>query len=272
MTDRTKVLVVFSGGQDSTTCLGLALHSYSEVHCLTINYGQRHSIELDAAKAVIAHFEAKTGKTITHEVLDIGDIFKGVSPLTDHSKDLATYENNAQMEAEVGERVENTFVPMRNSVFLMLAANRAVVAGCGVIMTGVCQSDNANYPDCRASFIYASEMAINQALGRTWGDSNQIIIEAPLLHLDKSTSIDLAFSLPHTYEALAYSHTAYDGKYPPTGNDHASVLRAHGFEQANRPDPLVMRAVREGLMSLPKTENYNESCLAFSGYVAGWEL
>lgn len=64
-------------------------------------------------------------------------------------EDLDTYKNNAQMESEVGDRIEKTFVPMRNAVFLMLAANRAVVAGASTLVTGVCQEDNANYPDCR---------------------------------------------------------------------------------------------------------------------------
>lgn len=275
MFNKNKALVVFSGGQDSTTCLGYALAHYKQVSCLTFDYGQRHAIELQAAKDVIAYFEKQTGRTIPHEVVKIGDIFAGMSPLTDHSKDLAAYDSNEQMEAEVGERVETTFVPMRNAVFLMLAANRAAVADCGTLILGVCQADNANYPDCRGVFISAAQMTVNYALGTEspdFGAAGDFSIETPLMYLDKAMSVDLAFGIEHTYKALAYSHTAYDGKYPPTGKDHASVLRAHGFEMAGRPDPLVMRAVKEGLMPLPNRPNYGESALAASGYFAGWEV
>lgn len=275
MLNKAKAMVVFSGGQDSTTCLGYALSQYAEVSCVTFDYGQRHDIELQAAKDVIAYFEKQMGVTIPHTVVKIGDIFLGASPLTDHSKVLPAYENNSEMEAAVGDQIETTFVPMRNAVFLMLAANHAVAAGCATLITGVCQSDNANYPDCRAVFVSAAQMTANYALGTenpAFGGQGEFSIETPLMYLNKAMTVDLAFGLPHTYQALAYSHTAYDGKYPPTGKDHASVLRAHGFEMANRPDPLVMRAVKEGLMPLPKTENYNDASLAFSGYAAGWEL
>ena len=250
-------MVVFSGGQDSTTCLGWALKHFETVHAVSINYGQKHSIELDAAKNVVRFFEHNTGRNIRHQIINVGDVFAGMSPLTNPSAELETYSSHDEMEAIIGDRVEKTFVPMRNAAFLMLAANRAVVAGCGVLVTGVCEADNANYPDCRRVFIQSAEVTINNALGfDPWGD-DRILIQTPLLTLSKADSIRLALTLPHTYEALAYSHTAYDGKYPPTGNDHASVLRAHGFEQAGVPDPLVARAWNEGLMPLPSTPNYD---------------
>ncbi|QIG73289.1 queuosine biosynthesis protein [Rhizobium phage RHph_N17] len=250
-------MVVLSGGQDSTTCLGWALQNYDRVECVSFNYGQRHAIELKAARAVVEHFSKATGKTIPHEVVIIGaGAFAGTSPLTSGVEQLETYENHDQMEAIIGDRVEKTFVPMRNAVFLMLAANRAVVAGCGVLVTGVCQADNANYPDCRDVFIRSAEDTINLALGLDRSTYDHFRIATPLMNMSKAESIQFALNHPHTYHALAYSHTAYDGKYPPVGKDHASVLRAHGFEQAGVPDPLVLRAVAEELMSLPTTDNY----------------
>lgn len=244
-----KALVVLSGGQDSTTCLYWAVAAYGRenVTAITFDYGQRHAgRELNAATIV-----AKMAGVKQYEIV-VGDkILQGTSPLTDPSQPLETYDNFADMERIIGNRVEKTFVPMRNALFLTIAANRAVVDGCGVIVTGVCQQDNANYPDCRAEFIVAQEQAINAALGR-----EDVRIVTPLMFLTKAQSIALAQQLPGCMDALAYSHTAYDGNYPPTSKDHASVLRAQGFLEAGIPDPLVVRAWREGLMSLPETPNY----------------
>lgn len=253
--DRNFATVVFSGGQDSTTCLAWALASFNKVQCVTFNYGQKHVRELEAAKQVIAYFNETYSPAIEHKIIDIGPIFAGASPLTNSGEQLETYANHDEMEAIIGDRVEKTFVPMRNAVFLMLAANQAVAAGSGVLVTGVCQADNANYPDCRQVFIEQAEWTMNYALGsETMGSS--ISIRTPLMNLSKAQSIELATTLPGGYTALAYSHTAYDGEYPPIGKDHASVLRAHGFEEAGLPDPLVVRAWAEELMDLPETGNY----------------
>lgn len=272
MLNNNAVMVVFSGGQDSTTCLGYALANYGEVHVVSFDYGQKHARELQAAQDVIDYFRRQGHVIHSHEIVAIGeDSFAGTSPLTNRHEELETYESHDQMEKIIGDRVEKTFVPMRNAVFLMLAANRAVVRRCAALITGVCQADNANYPDCRDVFVESAEETINQALGleqRMSGPGGELYnafrIITPLLYLTKAESIKLAQSLPHTYEALAYSHTAYDGSYPPTSKDHASVLRAHGFEEAGVPDPLVLRAWSEGLMSLPETSNYDSHRLAQS--------
>ncbi|QWY83378.1 queuosine biosynthesis protein [Rhizobium phage RHph_X3_2] len=254
-------MVVLSGGQDSTTCLAWALANYDTVNCVSFDYGQKHAIELDSARAVVAFFRSASDRVIGHEVVKMGNVFAGTSPLTNKDEALETYSNHDEMEAIIGDRVEKTFVPMRNAVFLMLAANRAVVAGCGHLVTGVCQADNANYPDCREDFIDCAEETINEALGLdvAWmkGEPGALYIDTPLMTLSKAESIALAMSLPGGYAALAYSHTAYNGEYPPTGKDHASVLRAHGFEEAGMPDPLVIRAWAEDLMDLPETANYD---------------
>lgn len=242
-----RALVVLSGGQDSTTCLAWAKQLYDEVHAITFNYGQRHSRELDAAKRVAELFVVAS-----HEVCDLGPILKGTSPLTDHSRDLETYTDFKSMDTIIGDRVELTFVPMRNALFLTLAANRAVCLGGADIVTGVCEADNANYPDCRLAFVRAQELAIEQALGH-----GGIHIVTPLMFMTKAQSVQLALATPGAYFALAHSHTAYDGAYPPVGKDHASTLRAQGFLEADAPDPLVVRAWNEGLMPLPGTTNYD---------------
>lgn len=266
MLNQNAVMVVFSGGQDSTTCLGYALANYEEVHVVSFDYGQKHAIELQAAQDVIDFFRACGHVIHSHEIVVLGaDAFAGTSPLTNRHEELETYESHDEMEKIIGDRVEKTFVPMRNAVFLMLAANRAVVKRCAALITGVCQADNANYPDCRDVFVESAEETINQALGlerRMSGPGGELYnafrIITPLLFLTKAESIKLAQSLRDTYDALAYSHTAYDGTYPPVSKDHASVLRAHGFEEAGVGDPLVLRAWREGLMGLPETSNYDQ--------------
>jgi 7-cyano-7-deazaguanine synthase len=261
----SKALVVLSGGQDSTTCLGVALANYDEVHCLTFNYGQRHAREIQAAKDVVAHFERHYERTIPHEVVAIPDMLKGTSPLVAGGEQLETYEDHDSMAAIIGNRVEKTFVPMRNTLFLTIAANRAVVAGMDTLVTGVCQGDNANYPDCTQVFIAYVEEAINESLGydgANYSNPKRLRINTPLMHLSKADTVRLALDTAYTYSALAWSHTAYDGQYPPVGKDHASLLRAHGFLMATMPDPLVLRAHYEGLMELPDTGNYSETLVA----------
>lgn len=243
-----KALVVLSGGQDSTICLYWALQRYDEVHALTFDYGQRHRIELDAAKTISWMAGVKN-----HEFLYVGDhVLKSSSPLTSQAV-LEQYTDYEQMDETIGDRVELTFVPMRNTFFLTVAANRAVAAGINTIVTGICMEDNANYPDCRESFRRQMEVLINKSLGY---EEEEFEIEAPLMFMSKAQSVHLALKLPGCYQALAWSHTSYDGKYPPVDMNHSNVLRAHGFEQANVPDPLVIRAYTEGLMELPKTANY----------------
>lgn len=114
---------------------------------------------------------------------------------------------------------------------------------------------NPPYPDCTPDFIWSMQQAIDEALHTPF--VKKIKIETPVMYLTKAQSINMALSLPGCMEALAYSHTSYDGLYPPTGKNHANLLRAKGFEIANVPDPLVVRAWQEGLMDLPKTPNYN---------------
>lgn len=243
----TSALVVLSGGQDSTTCLFWAKQQFETVHALTFDYNQRHRREIDAARKV-----AELAGVDSHEVLQLGPILKGRSPLTNPDEPLETYTDYASMDKIIGDRVELTFVPMRNALFLTLAANRAAVLGCNNIITGVCQQDNANYPDCREDFICSMEWMIHDALG-----DKGIAVRAPLMFLSKAESVHLALSIPGAYPALAWTHTAYDGSYPPNGKDHASTLRAQGFLEAGVADPLVVRAVEEGLMSLPTTANYD---------------
>lgn len=260
MMTKPKALVILSGGQDSTTCLFWAVEEFGveNVHAVTFDYGQRHRIELEAAVRVAQ----LAGVAPRHEFVTIPHVLAGTSPLTDPTVELERYENAEQMDAVIGDRRETTFVPMRNALFLTIAANRAEVLGITSIVLGVCQMDNANYDDCRKVFLQASEQYINTALGHDHRGTPAIRLVAPLLHQTKAQTVWLARTLPGCWDALAYSHTSYDGCYPPTDMNHANVLRAAGFEEAGLPDPLVLRAHREGLMALPNTPNYSHSARA----------
>lgn len=242
-----KVLIVLSGGQDSTTCLYIAKQQGYELHAVSFDYNQRHRRELESAVTI-----ARLAGVTSHEIISLGPILKSTSPLVDNTVPLEQYANNADMERIIGDRVELTFVPMRNALFLTIAANRAISLGAESIWTGVCQADNAGYPDCRETFVRAQEAALKEASG------NDLRIITPLLHIAKPDSVRLALTLPGCYTALAYSHTAYDGSYPPTGHDHATTLRAHSFEVAGIPDPLIVRAHWEGLVELPVSGNYTD--------------
>lgn len=251
-----KALVVLSGGQDSTTCLFWACKMWGadNVHAITFDYGQRHRIELAAAwKVAQLAGVADRHETVT---LPIG-VLAGTSPLTDPNAELERYTDAAQMDAVIGDRRETTFVPMRNALFLTIAANRAEVLGCTNIVLGVCQMDNANYDDCRQVFVDAAEQYVNTALGHDHRGTPPIRLVTPLMQLTKADTVRMARELPGCWAALAHSHTSYDGQYPPTDMNHANVLRAQGFEEAGLPDPLVLRAHHEHLMGLPLTRNYD---------------
>ena len=249
----SRALVVLSGGQDSTTCLFWAKQYFHEVHAVTFDYGQKHSAEIEAARTV-----ARLAGTASHDVVEVPGILHGRSPLVNPVETLETYSDFDSMDQIIGDRVELTFVPVRNLFFLTLAANRAICMGVRNLVTGVCQADNANYPDCRRSFVDDAERAITSALGLDKpGAGEPVRIHTPLMDLSKADSVRLATTLPGCMDALGFSHTAYSGEYPPLTQDHATVLRAHGFEEAGIPDPLIVRAWREGLMPLPETANYD---------------
>ena len=247
-----KALVILSGGQDSTTCLFWAKRYYDEVHAITFDYGQRHIIEIESAKKV-----AEIAKVASHEIVKVPDCLHSTSPLTSDNV-LPQYKDHETMEAEVGNKVEKTFVPMRNTLFLTIAMNRAVELGCHALITGICQQDNANYPDCTELFRQKFEAMANQSLGVDY-----FRIAAPLMFMTKAETVQLSFTLDDCVKALAYSHTSYDGKYPPTDHNHANILRAEGFKNAGLPDPLVVRAITEGVMECPATPNYTSEKIEF---------
>ena len=152
-----KALVVLSGGQDSTTCLFWAIKEYGveNVHAITFNYGQRHVREIEAATKIAQ----LAGVADRHEVCTLGDILRSTSPLVSGSE-LEQYADHQSLPGGL----EATFVPMRNTLFLTIAANRAYELRAFNIVTGVCEEDFGGYPDCRQVFIEALEDAFNHSI------------------------------------------------------------------------------------------------------------
>lgn len=246
----SRALVIHSGGQDSTTCLAWALTSFNEVHTLSINYGQRHARELEAA--------SKTQDLLgipdkNRTVIDVGAVLLSSSPLVDRAKDVEHYSTPEDMPGGV----EPTFVPARNILFLTLAANVAASKNIFNLVTGVCQEDFGGYPDCRQKFIDRMAQALGEGI---YADESKVLIHTPLMNKNKKQTAEMSKAFPGLYEALAYSHTCYDGEYPPNPHNHASMIRARGFHQAQLADPLILRAKEEG--QLPN--DYPDS-----GYVVG---
>lgn len=226
-----KPLVVLSGGQDSTTCLywAKAQPGVEEIHCLTFDYGQRHGEELRSASKV-----GQMAKVASHELIELPDgILIGDSPLVNSEFEVDEYDS----EDELPGGIEKTFVPARNIMFLSIAANRASVLGCDSIIIGVSQEDFGGYPDCRGDFISAMSEAISQGL------PEPVLIVTPLINKTKKETVELAVELNNgVIEALAMSHSCYQGEWPPCGRCHACLLRAKGFEEAGIPDPLIVYA------------------------------
>lgn len=142
----SKAVVVFSGGQDSTTCLIQALNQYDEVHAVTFDYGQRHSEEIATAAKL-----AKDLKVDSHKILDVTVLNElAISALT---RDAIPVSNEL-----MDNGLPNTFVPGRNILFLTLAGIYAYQLGAESVITGVCETDFSGYPDCRDSFIKAMQI------------------------------------------------------------------------------------------------------------------
>ena len=196
-------LVLFSGGQDSTTCLAQALSMFERVETLGFDYGQRHSVEMQVRSTVreqlVQRFPQWASRLGEDHVLSL-DVLKqiGGSSLTD---DVAF--------AMQADGLPNTFVPGRNLLFLTLAGALAYRRGLQVIVTGVCETDFSGYPDCRDDTMKAMQLALNLGLER------RLRIATPLMWIDKAATWQMAQELGG--DALVQlivqdTHTCYEGK------------------------------------------------------------
>ncbi|ENM5777762.1 7-cyano-7-deazaguanine synthase QueC [Vibrio mimicus] len=188
-----KAVVVFSGGQDSTTCLVQALKEFDEVHAITFDYGQRHKLEIEVAQKL-----AKQLGVAAHKVMDVGLLNElAISSLT---RDDIPVSHDLQANG-----LPNSFVPGRNILFLTLAGIYAYQIGAATVITGVCETDFSGYPDCRNDFV----QAMNQAL--TKGMDMSLTIRTPLMWLNKAETWALADQLGALDLVRHQTLTCYNG-------------------------------------------------------------
>lgn len=223
----SRALVLFSGGQDSTTCLAWALDRFDHVETLGFDYGQRHRVELEcretlrsALASMRPEWGARLGEDHTIEVGAIGQI----------SQSALTRDRTIEM-AEDG--LPNTFVPGRNLIFLTFAAALGYRRGIRHIVGGMCETDFSGYPDCRDDTVKAMQVALNL------GMNQRFVLETPLMWIDKAQTWRLAQALGGDALVdliLRDTHTCYLGERGELhawghgcGHCPACRLRADGF-------------------------------------------
>jgi 7-cyano-7-deazaguanine synthase len=224
-----RALVLFSGGQDSTTCLAWALERYAYVETVAFDYGQRHRIELDARLQVIKALREKfpewSARLGDDHVLDL-------QVLGQVGDTAMTSDRAIEMQAN---GLPNTFVPGRNLMFLNLAAALGYRRQLDVLVGGMCETDFSGYPDCRDDTIKAQQVALSLGLG------SRVTIETPLMWIDKAEAWALAHELggqPLVDIIVEESHTCYLGErgalHPwgyGCGTCPACALRKTGWER-----------------------------------------
>ena len=220
-----KALVLFSGGVDSTTCLGIAVNKYGadEVLALSLYYGQKHSRELEAARKIAAGYGVK------HKELDLALIFadSDCSLLSGSTEDIPKESYAEQLKKTDGKPV-STYVPFRNGLFLASAASIALSNGCTEIYYGAHSDDAAGnaYPDCSSDF----NDAINRAI--YLGSGEELHVVAPFIGMNKAQVIAEGLKLNVPYE-LTWS--CYEGGDKPCGScgtcrDRIAAFRANGMD------------------------------------------
>ena len=233
MTLPRHALVLFSGGQDSTTCLAHALAQYERVETIAFDYGQRHRIELDARLEVLRQFRAQ----FPHWAPRLGEDHLLAVPVLGEISETSLTRDIAMEMQEQG--LPNSFVPGRNLLFLTLAAALAYRRGLDVLVTGVCETDFSGYPDCRDDTIKAMQIALSLGMDR------RILIDTPLMWIDKAATWSLAERLGGRALVeliVEHTHTCYLGERGALhawgygcGTCPACVLRAKGWERYSDP-------------------------------------
>lgn len=225
-----KILVLSSGGVDSTTCLAMAVAEVGaeNVLALSVYYGQKHDKEIQAAKKVAEYYG------VARMELDLSVIFAGsnCSLLKQSTEEIPLESYAQQIEETHGEKPVSTYVPFRNGLFLSSAASIALSHGCLKIMYGAHADDAAGaaYPDCSLDFVNAMNQAIYL------GSGNQLTIEAPFVSLTKADVVKKGLELGVPYD-LTWS--CYEGGEKPCGKCGTCIDRQRAFEKNGVVDPLL---------------------------------
>ncbi|ASA96420.1 MULTISPECIES: 7-cyano-7-deazaguanine synthase QueC [Anoxybacillus] len=208
---KEKAVVVFSGGQDSTTCLFWAKKHFAEVEAVTFDYNQRHRLEIDVAASIAKQLE------VPHTVLDMS-LLNQLAPNALTRSDIAIEQKEGQLPS--------TFVDGRNLLFLSFAAVLAKQKGARHLVTGVCETDFSGYPDCRDVFIKSLNVTLNLAM------DYQFVIHTPLMWLNKAETWKLADELGALEFVRTQTLTCYNGIIADgCGECPACVLRKRGLDQ-----------------------------------------
>jgi 7-cyano-7-deazaguanine synthase len=226
MAERTPAVVLLSGGLDSTTVLAIARAEGRECHCLTVDYGQRHRLELEAARRVAEALGAASHRVVTLDLRAIGG-----SALTD--------DIDVPKDRELGSAgIPVTYVPARNTVLLSLLLGLAEVVGADQLFIGANAVDYSGYPDCRPAFLQTFEdlAALATVAGAEYGV--RFRVRAPLLEMSKADIIRRGLSLGIDY-GLTWSCYDPTPDHLACGHCDSCVLRRRGFEEAGCDDPLV---------------------------------
>lgn len=225
-----RAICLLSGGLDSATSLAFARRDGYECYCLSFDYGQRHSVELTAARAVAESLGAKE-----HRVATIDLRLFGGSALT---AEIAVPKGRSQ--SDMGSGIPVTYVPARNTIFLSFALAYAEVAGAEAIFMGVNAIDYSGYPDCRPEFIRAFENLANLATKAAIEGKTHLTVRTPLIHMSKADIVRAAVDLGVD---LSLTHSCYDpdANGMPCGECDSCLLRRKGFEEAGIQDPVLER-------------------------------
>ena len=224
-----KALVLFSGGVDSTTCLGIAVNKYGSenVLALSVSYGQKHTKEIDSARAVAKHYGVELYE------LDLSEMFRfSDCSLLKGSSEEVPHESYAEQLKETNGSPVSTYVPFRNGLFISSAAAIAISRGCSVIYYGAHSDDAAGnaYPDCSETFNNAMSEAV-------WvGSGNQVRIAAPFVSKTKADVVKMGLELGVPYE-LTWS--CYEGGDVPCGKCGTCIDRAKAFAENGVSDPAL---------------------------------
>jgi 7-cyano-7-deazaguanine synthase len=224
-----RALVLFSGGQDSTTCLAWALERFAQVETIGFDYGQRHRIEMDVRLETLremrAAFPQWRSKLSEDHVVDLAVLGQISDTALTRDVEIA-YEKSG---------LPNTFVPGRNLLFLTFAATVAYRRGLNVLVGGMCETDFSGYPDCRDNTMKAMQVALSLGLDQ------KLRVETPLMWIDKAETWALAETLGGTALSnlvIEHTHTCYNGVRETLhpwgygcGECPACALRKTGFEK-----------------------------------------